>query len=112
MDDGEEDQIFDRCPADLLAYLIAHPDSDGDVRVWLPRVRNVMRRLDLIVFVPVEEPDRIIVSDAEESNLRQRVDEELREIVIKDRWDFGVGTIEVAGSSRERVRQVLAHIAR
>ncbi|HYG65889.1 MAG TPA: AAA family ATPase [Thermoanaerobaculia bacterium] len=107
---SEEDQIFDRCPADMLAYLIAHPDSDGDVKAWLSRVRNAMQRLDLVVFVPVEDPDRIIVSDPEESDLRQRVDEELREIVVEDRWDFGVEAIEVAGTPRERARQVLAYL--
>lgn len=109
--DSEQDQLFDRCPADMLAYLIAHPDSDGvDVEAWLPRVRSAMQRLDLVVFVPVEDPDRVIVSAPEESELRRRVDEELRDIVVEDRWDFGVEAIEVTGSPRERARQVLAHV--
>ena len=107
-----KDQLFDRCPADMLAYLISHWDSDGfDLEVWLPRVRSAMQRLDLVVFVPVEDPDRVIVSDPEESELRRRVDEELRDIVIEDRWDFGVEAIEVTGNSRERARQVLAHVS-
>ncbi|HKI03579.1 MAG TPA: AAA family ATPase [Thermoanaerobaculia bacterium] len=108
---GGKDQLFDRCPADMLAYLISHRDSDRvDVEVWLARVRSVMKRLDLVVFVPVEDPDRVIVSDPDESELRRRVDEELRDIVLEDRWDFGVEAIEVTGSSRERARQVLAHV--
>jgi predicted ATPase len=111
VEDGEGDQLFDRCPADLLAYLTTHRDSDGfDVEAWLPRVRNAMQQLDLIVFVPVEDPDRVIVSDREESELRQRVDEELREIAVEDRWGFGVEAIEVTGSPRERARQVLAYV--
>jgi predicted ATPase len=109
--DSGEDQIFDRCPADMIAYLIAHPDSDGsDIEKWSPRVRSAMQRLDLIVFVPIEDPDRITVSDPEESELRRRVDEELQDIVIDDRCDFGVEAIEVKGASRERARQVLAYI--
>ena len=111
VDESEEDQLFDRCPADMLAYLIAHRDSDGsDVDARLPRVRSAMQRLDLVVFVPVEEPDRIAVLEPEESALRQRVDEELRDMILDDRWDFGVEAIEVTGTSRERARQVLAHV--
>lgn len=109
--DSEDDQLFDRCPADMLAYLVTHHDSDGfDVDDWIPRVRSAMRRLDLIVFVPIEDPDRVVVSDPEESELRQRVDEELRDIVVDDRWDFGVDAIEVAGTPRQRAGQVLAYV--
>jgi len=102
-----EDCLFDRCPADLLAYLLTHRESDGfDLGRWLSRARNAMRRLDLIVFVPVENPDRV-VSEPEEDDWRLRVDEELQEILLADRWDFGVDVIEVTGSPRERARQVL-----
>ena len=113
VEDSEDDQLFDRCPADLLAYLITHRDSAGfDARVWLPRLESTMRRLDLIVFVPIEHPDRVVVSDPEDRELRRRVDEELREIVVEDRWDFGLEAIEVTGPLRERVRQVLAQVER
>jgi hypothetical protein len=109
--DSEDDQLFDRCPADMVAYLITHHDSDGfDVDDWIPRVRSAMQRLDLIVFVPIEDPDRVVVSDPQESELRQRVDEEFRGIVVDDRWDFGVDAIEVAGTSRQRARQVLPYV--
>ena len=107
-----EDQLFDRCPADVLAYLVSHQDADGfDVDPWLPRVRRAMQWLDVLVFVPVEEPDRVSVAEPEEDELRRRVDEELRDIVLEDRWSFGLETIEVRGSPRERARQVLAHVA-
>lgn len=106
-----KDQLFDRCPADLLAYLISHPDSDRyDVKPWLPRVRNAMQGLDLVVLVPIETPDRFRVFDPEDADLRQRVDEELRDILLGDRWDLGVEAMEVTGSVRERARQVLAQV--
>lgn len=108
--DSEQNTILDRCPADILAYLITHEDADGfNVDRWLPRVRKAMQRLDLIVFVPVEHPDRIAV-DANERRLRRSVDEELRDIVLGDRWEFGVETVEVAGPTRERLRQVLGKL--
>jgi hypothetical protein len=69
-----------------------------------------MERLDLIVFVPVEDPDRVMVSRSDNAELRRRVDEELRDIVVEDRWEFGVEAMEVTGTSAERVRQVLARL--
>ena len=69
-----------------------------------------MQSLDLIVFVPVEDPDRVTVSEPNDAELRQRVDEELREIVLEDRWELGVEALEVTGAPRERVRQVMAWI--
>lgn len=109
--DSEPDQIFDRCPADILAYLLTHDDAGGfDLASWLPRVQRAMERLDLIVFVPVERPDRVTVFGLHERDLRRRVDEKLREIILSDRWGFGVNVMEVTGATQERMRQVLAHV--
>jgi predicted ATPase len=109
--DSEGDCIFDRCPLDFLAYLLAHDDSERfDVDDWLPRVRSAVEELDLIVFVPIEDPDRMMVPASEDAGLRRRVDEELREILEEDRWELGVDVLEVTGSSSERARQVLAHL--
>lgn len=108
--ESEKDAIFDRCPADILAYLLTHDDADGfDIEPWLSRVRPAAQRLDLIVFVPVEHPDRITVS-ADERRLRRRVEEEIRDLVVGDRWEFGVDALEVAGPPHERARKVLAHV--
>ena len=104
-----EDRIFDRCPADILAYLITHEESQGfDVDAWLPRVRGAMERLDIIVFVPIEHPERVTNVDRDDARLRRRVDEELRDILLNDRWGIGVEVLEVSGTPQERARQVLA----
>ena len=109
--DSGEHQLFDRCPADMLAYLLTHEDSGGfDLDRWLPRARPAMKRLDLVIYVPVEEPDRVVLADSEDDDLRRRVDDALRGILLDDRWDFGVATLEVTGSTRERARQALARI--
>ena len=111
LEESEGDCLFDRCPADMLAYLMTHDDSEAfDVNRWLARVRDAMQQLDLIIFVPIEDPDRVSVSTSDHRRLRRRVDEELRDIVLEDRWSFGVPAIEVAGSASERARQVLAHL--
>lgn len=108
---SEENQLFDRCPADILAYLTTHEDSAGfDLEQWLPRARAAMQRLDLVVFVPVEDPDRVVVTGQDDRDLRERVDAELREVLLDDRWGFGVEVAEVSGSAGQRARQVLALI--
>ncbi len=107
------DCIFDRCPYDLVAYLMTHEDdSDAfDLMGWFPRIQHAVQQLNLVVFVPIETPDRVTVSDADDWTLRRRIDEELQGIVLEDRWSLGVPTIRVSGSPGDRARQVLAQIA-
>lgn len=57
---ADENVVFDRCPYDILAYLLTHEDRLGfDIDRRLPRVLEAVRGIDLIVFVPIENPDRI-----------------------------------------------------
>ena len=104
--------LFDRCPADYLAYLAALPGADpGTLARWMSAAQDVLRRLDLIVFVPVERPDRIEVPEIEGRRLRKRVDVALREMLVDDAWGFGVPVLEVRGTPEERVRSVLRHLS-
>lgn len=108
LEESEGDCLFDRCPADILAYLVTHADSAGfDLPGWLPRVREAMQRLDLIVFVPIEEPDRVLVAETDDGGLRQRVHEALEEIVLDDQLAFGIPVVEVTGTGEARARRVL-----
>jgi predicted ATPase len=111
LDEREPDVLFDRCPADLLAYLLTHADADAfDLERWLPRIRAAMGKLDLVVFLPVEGRDRIPLPSSEDATLRRKVDAELRDILLEDSFDFDVDVIEVTGARAERVQQVLEHI--
>lgn len=99
--------LFDRCPADLLAYLLTHPDAEAfDLEKWLPRIRAAMRKLDLVVFLPIEGRDRIALPSSEDAALRRQVDAELQEILLENSFGFDVDVIEVTGTRGERVRQV------
>jgi hypothetical protein len=107
----EGNVIFDRCPADMLAYLITHNDSASfDVDTWLPEIQNALAKLDLLIFVPVEEPDQIECPEWENLELRSRVDEELRDMTLGDSWGFQLQGVEVNGSVSERIDGVLEHI--
>jgi predicted ATPase len=109
--EGAPNQIFDRCPADFLAYLATHRDGDAfDPEPWAARVRTAMERLDLVVLVPIEQPDRIQVSVEDRPKWRRRVADELRTLLLDDAWDLGVACIEVRGDARERLDQVLEHL--
>jgi len=104
--------ILDRCPADVLAYLAVHRDRDAfDASSWMPRVCEAMSGLDLVILVPIEDPDRIAVSREDGPRWRRAVHEEIRTILLDDPWQFGVAAIEVRGDRSERLRQVLEHLA-
>ena len=104
--------VFDRCPVDMLAYIAEHEEAEAfDLDEHLPRVRAAMQTLDLIVFVPIESHDRISFSRSDdEQGSRGAVDEQLREILIEDAYEFGVEVLEVAGSLEQRLRMVLSRI--
>lgn len=96
--------VFDRCPADYLAYLAAlspaaiSPDRTAEAAVAL-------QTLDLVIFVPLEHPDRIDM--AEVPVLRRRVDRILREMLVEDAWGFDIPVVTVHGTPEERADQVV-----
>ena len=105
--------LLDRCPADYLGYLVAFPGPLSDVLDrWFERASAAMRTLDLVVFVPIEHPERIDPSAIDRPRLRRRADDALREIVVEDTWGFIPAAIEVSGTTAERVKQVLDRFAR
>jgi hypothetical protein len=76
----------------------------------MPRVHTAIGKLDLIVFLPIEEPDRIVLPFSQDAEYRQRVDEKLIEVVLENRFNFEVDVLEVMGTLNTRVQSVLAHI--
>lgn len=111
LEEGDENIIFDRCPADLLGYLLTHSEAEAfNLKRWLSRVRKALETLDLIVFLPVEDRDRIALPSSEDAELRALVDEKLKEIFLENPFGFDVDVLEVAGAPRERVQRVLAYL--
>jgi len=103
--------IFDRCPADILGYLLSHNDAEVfNLEEWLPRVQTAIKKLDLVVFLPIEEPDRIVLPVSQDAVYRKRVDDKLREVILENIFDFEVDVLEVSGNLQTRVERVLAHI--
>jgi predicted ATPase len=97
--------LFDRCPADLLAYLLA---GDHDINPQLDHCREAIALLDLVVFVPIEEPDRIAVSSHEDLEQRRSVDETLLELLLDD--GLAQEILPVHGDVTTRLAQVLTRV--
>ena len=113
LEEADDDVIFDRCPADILAYLLVHDDADAfDLDEWLARARKAMRTLDLVVFVPIEEDDRIALPAHEDAEHRLAVDEKLREILVDDAFGFRRDVLVASGDIETRVRCVSKRLAR
>ncbi len=67
-----------------------------------------MRLLDLVVIVPIKEPDRIAVSPYEDEEQRRAVHEELYLLLLDEQLAEEV--LVVHGDLRTRVAQVLTRI--
>lgn len=104
------DVVFERCPVDYLAYLTALRADTETVGYWLQESHDALASLDALIFVPVEQPDRIIVGSDDLPKLRSTVDRHLRQALVEDSWDLRLTVHECRGSPANRVGQVLAWI--
>jgi predicted ATPase len=111
LEEDRQDVLFDRSPVDVLAYLLTHEDATAfELEDWTERTRAAMRTLDLVVFVPVEERDRVPLPAHEDPELRLAVHEKLHELLVDDALRLETEVLTVHGDVRTRVDQVLARI--
>lgn len=111
LDAPERDVLFDRSPVDVLAYLLTHEDSEAfESEAWLERISTAMHSLDLVVFVPLEDPDRIAVPAHEDRSYRRKVHRRLERLLVDDALGLETDVLVVEGSIQARVDRVLEHI--
>jgi predicted ATPase len=103
------DVLFDRCPADFIAYLRA-TDGEDEADQWIDAARAAMATLDLVVLVPIEAPDRIAVAVSEDRRLRRDVDELLQALLLDDGLGAAVTAVDVRGDVDRRARQVASAV--
>lgn len=111
-----EKVIYERCPIDFIAYLLALSDLRIDkqalrlVERSLDTVKDRIELLDLIVFLPLDGMDSDVISGAEDQELRIAVDDWLIDILRGD--DLNIFSfcrpmiLEVKGSTEERLLQI------
>jgi hypothetical protein len=111
LEGGEQNALFDRCPADIVAYLLAHDDAAAfEIDDWLERTREAMQTLDLVVLVPIEDRDRIALPSHEDPAYRLAVHEKLLDLLVEDALGFEADVLTVHGDVSARVAQVMARI--
>jgi hypothetical protein len=104
-------RLFDRCPADYLAYAAASRRHDAErLRDMTATAAAALRHVNLIVYLPIETPDRIDDAMITLPRLRRRVDGILREMLVEDGWGFGAPVLEVRGTLAERAERVRTHL--
>lgn len=100
---SERNVIFDRCVIDILAYLHVI-DPGRNIQLLFETAQTVIAGIDLLVFVPIEEPDLIPGHQTDLPKLRGLVNDLLHDWI----GDFGIEAIEVSGTLSNRRDQVLA----
>lgn len=102
--------IFERCPIDFLAYLtVFRRRGDQNRSDSFDLVKESVRTIDLIVYVPIEKPDRIDVA-GEYPKLRRLVDQKLRAYLVDDELGIAPTVVLVQGSVQERLRQIVRSV--
>lgn len=105
--------IFERSPVDYLAYLLALNDLRRDEtealnETVLGMVLGAIRQLDMIVFLPLDEANRIELSDSEDPRLRMSVDSRFVAIFSDDEFGIvasgGPTIVEARGTTARRLR--------
>jgi predicted ATPase len=100
-----ENILFDRCPLDLLAYIHAL-DKTKNIASLYTDMSEALSQIDLLVFVPIETPDRIHCQESDLPRLRFQVNDILEDWIN----DLPITIITVKGSLENRKQQVLDNI--
>jgi len=107
--------VFERCPADYLAYMLALRDLGRDSQASQVAAESVgiarsgMKRLDIVVLARLDE-ENFEVADEEDPELRRLVDEKLESILSDNDLDLfsELLIIETPGSTSERLQLIEA----
>jgi len=107
--ESEKKTLFDRCPLDFLAYALAIGKDRIDLDLWKEEIEKGIHVLDYILYLPIEDDDRIPVPSSENKKLRRKVDDNLYELIIED--SLGIlgktDVVEVTGTLEKRVEKIL-----
>ena len=113
LDDAGPDVLFDRCPVDILAYLLVHRDASAfDLDARLEQIRDAVQTLDLIVFVPIEDSVRVGPTTLEEAAHRRAVHDRLCDLLLDRELGVDVEVVTVRGDVQARTEQVVERATR
>ena len=109
--------IFERCPIDFVAYsmYLLHQEGmtleDTHVSEMFPEIKEALKNLDLIIFLPMTKEHPIICPESENGSYRRAVDAVLKKIYRDDLLDFFPNhahphLIEIWGNPKERMKKL------
>lgn len=109
--DSTENAVFDRCPLDYLALACASESLNwSDLPFDLDRIKEVLESIDMILYIPIESPDRIAKNLSDfDREFRTEADKKVRELLFDDPLDItqNINMVEIMGPLKERVRSSL-----
>lgn len=107
--------IFERSPADFIAYLLALEDLRRDnadaalTRQSIKAAGNAVALLDLIVYLPASD---VAAPESEDLRLRSAVDKRLEQILLDDDLDLFTNDrpsiLDLDGTTAQRLRRLEA----
>ena len=105
-----DDVIFERCPADYLAYMLALRELGRDSQAAkiavesMRTARSGIKALDVVVLLRSDAEDDA-VSDEDDLELRAIVDEKLESILVNNELNLfdELLSVEASGSTSERL---------
>jgi hypothetical protein len=107
--------IYERSPADYLAYMLAlaqlgrDPDASRVLKNSLDMVRDAVPLLDVVVFLPAEDLYSE-VSDSEDPELRSAMDTSLEGILIDDAFGWFASNhpvvLKASGTAAQRLQAI------
>lgn len=112
---GEEtatDLIAERGPIDFLAYLLALADGTGSepserlIERARALIADAMRRIDLLVVLPLSARDGIRVGPDEDPALRDAMNDILLELIDDPDLVGSTEVIEITGDPRARLERL------
>ena len=117
---SEGDVIFDRCPVDFIAYAMYAATQrqidlgDTDISERLPQIKEVLKKLDLIVFLPITK-EHAIEYHEEDAIYRKAIDRNFKKIYRDEIFDIFPGynhpkIIEIWGDRIERVKKLESYL--
>lgn len=118
---SEDKVIFERCPADYLAYLLAladlgrNPTAKRMTENLINVARQSLQQLDIIVLL--RPNDRLYeLPEEEDVELRNEVEKRLEKILVDNALDLLTGDqpllVEATGSTLQRMESLEAALAR
>lgn len=111
--------IGERSPLDFLAYILALNDLERSGRdcAMLDSAAELaaagLANIDLLIILPLEQPDPLAPHPSEDLELREAMNERLLDLVMSDPYSLiRTRVVEVTGSREQRLRLVERALAR